>query len=72
MSAPIACVGISSYDKLQLVDGAELRQDIIDAVGNYAQDVRDSCPEEVVVKIHGYPWQNRDFDTVRLLMTFAH
>lgn len=28
LSAPIACVDISDHDKLQLVDGAELRQNI--------------------------------------------
>ena len=67
LSAPIACIGISSYDKLQLVDGAELHQDIINAVGDFVQEVRDSNPEEIVVKIHGYPWKNHDFVTVRLL-----
>ena len=72
LDSPIACVGLKGADRLQVVNGAELREDIIDAVGNYVQEVHDSQERETVVMICGSPWQNRDFETVRLSKTRSH
>ena len=72
LSAPIVCVGISGRNKLQLIDGAELHQEIVDAVRGYALEVFNSCPEEVVVKIRDYPRLRHDLMTVHLLKTFAY